>query len=207
MAPMFRHLSHDMARNVLREQQRGCGSHIPPTTNWYCWQSHQGAEFVALFELGRQGFITYLPMFCDRKRAPARRNGRAIVLPPPILPLFPGYGFVAFDPAADQWRRIVSTRGIRRLFGAHPERPLPVPRGIVEGFIRQSGPDGYADDDKPLPKLQRLRKGAQVRVMDGAFEGFAGICQMSADHRVRVLLEVFGRPTSVEMPRHAVEAA
>lgn len=203
MAPAFRHLSDELGRRVLRAQQ--CGSYVSPSTRWYCWQSHPGAEFLALLELNRQGFATHLPLFCDRQRHALRRGGRVTASPPPILPLFPGYGFVAFDIGADRWRAVASTRGVKRLFGSAPERPSPVPRGMVEKLIGEQGPDGYRDDGRAAARLPSIPTGAAVRITEGPFEGFVGICGLSADRRVQVLLDVMGSRSQLSLARGAVE--
>ena len=200
MAPAFRHLSNDLALAVLRAQR--CGSHLTPDTRWYCWQSHPGMELVALLDLTRQGFGAKLPLVCDRHRPPARRNGHVIVLPPPIVPLFPGYGFVPFDIKADRWRSIPSTRGVRRLFSFSSERPQPAPVGVVEAILARHGPNGYQDD---AAALDALPAGSTVRVTAGPFEAHLGrITEMTPDQRVKVLLSLFGRDTVVELARRQV---
>lgn len=199
MAPTFRYLSDEMAQTVLQAQQRGCGSHIPPHSRWYCFQAHAGAEYVAIAELGRQGFVTHVPMFVDRQRRPMR-NGKPLLQPPLILPLFPGYGFVAFDVGNDRWRSVCSTRGVKRLFQFSAERPMPVPTGVVEELTKRCCIEGYIDDDKPPHQFSKLKRGTKVRILDGAFEGLIGVCSLSSSQRVDLLLEIMGRhvPTTVE---------
>lgn len=201
MAPTFRYLSDELSASVLRAQQ--CGSHVSASARWYCWQSHPGAEFIALLELSRQGFVTHLPLFCDRHRPPVRVGGRMVRKPPPILPLFPGYGFVAFDMARDRWRCTASTRGVKQLFSYTPERPLPVPAGVVERLIWRCGTDGYIDDDKPVKGL--IEPGTPMKILDGPFTDFVGICQMSTERRVTLLVEIMGRSAPVEVERYAAQ--
>ncbi len=49
-------------------------------------------------------------------------------------PLFPGYLFLQLDVALPGagWRIAASRRGVHCLLGPTPERPMPVPVGIVE---------------------------------------------------------------------------
>ena len=46
-------------------------------------------------------------------------------------PFFPRYLFVGFDPHVDPWGAIRHTRGVCALIRHAPDRPTPVPVGVV----------------------------------------------------------------------------
>ncbi len=175
-----------------RDYALSCGSYCP---RWFIVRTHWGEEATAAEQIVKQGFTAYLP---EHVAGPARgaRSKRDNVVVDAAgnigrrLPLFPRYLFVYFDPDMDRWRPICSTRGVERLFGATPERPTPVPHGIVESLLE-------------LPEISAVFKppsleGKIVRVMNGGpWHQFQGICKWSSDKRVGVLMSVFGRDGSV----------
>jgi transcription antitermination factor NusG len=78
-----------------------------------------------------------------------------------------------------------------------PERPTPVPEGVIEELM-----------DRPeitaLFKPTSLR-GKKLRVESGPWNMFEGVCEWSTEKRVGVLLSVFGRPaTVIDMDRKNV---
>lgn len=167
----------------------GCGSNSGP--RWYCIQARQHLAAAAERRLRDQGFTVFLPRF-----ATGPLSAEVVKL------LFPGYMFARFDVTKDQWRRIWGTYGVSRVMGANPEHPQAVPVGVVEALIAKCRPDGVIDDRVALPSLV----GMTLRVTGGAFAGFEGVCQMSTDDRVRLLLTMLGRDVPVEALRAEVEA-
>lgn len=203
-SPMFRYLAAETGRAVLRHQH--CGRYsLGPDHRWFCVNTHPGQELLAVADLHRQGYQAYLPLFVERKRTFTQvRYGRPA--DPVIRPLFPAYLFVPFDRSEERWSPINLTRGVKRIFGSSPSMPTPVPAGIVEALIERSGGDGYRDDEKTVSGFPVITAGTPVRVSDGPMTSFEGICQMSDGDRVRVLLNLFGRPTPVTLARSVVEA-
>ena len=78
---------------------------------WAVVNTHVHKVSLALRNLDRQGFMAYCPMMAKRIRH-ARKFSEV------YRPLFPGYVFVALNPAKDQWRPILSTFGVRNSLGA-----------------------------------------------------------------------------------------
>lgn len=180
----------------------GAGLRLAPTPSgsrsgprWFCAATRSHEEFRALNELEAQKFPTYLPLHLDRSPKKPER----------IVPLFPGYLFVSFDPNVDQWRCIASTRGIWAILGDTPEKPKPIPHGVVEKFIERTSARRIVDDPGQARDVI-YQKGDLLRVAGGAFKEFEGVCLMSTKDRVKVLLSLFGRPTEVQVPVNLVEA-
>lgn len=162
---------------------------------WYCAQTHWSSGLVALDGLVRQGFAAFLPRI--ERELPDRTRV--------LSAMFPGYLFVRFDRDQDHWRPIASTTGIRRLFGVSPELPVPVPPGVVEALIGRATRDS-AVRFEPHPSLLPILPGTPIRVAEGPFADFEGICRMSGGGRVKVLIEIMGREVAFHLPRRAVEA-
>lgn len=179
------------------EDAMPCGSN---STRWHVVHTNTRAEYRALIDLAGMGFRAYLPMHMHYSRPkklgePTRAE---------VLPLFPRYMFVAFDPLRDQWRRIFSARGVAFLFTTMGEKPVPVPRGVVER-IQSKGRAGDGVIDERAEAFPTVTAGETYRVLDGPFAGFEGLCALSEGKRVRLLLDMLGSKREVEFTRGELE--
>lgn len=154
---------------------------------WFLAQLKPNCAAIAEKNLKRQGFVTFLPLEEETRR----RGGKFVTA---TRPLFPGYIFVAFDPARGHWRAINATQGITRLvsFGS---MPAPVPMELVSQLILRCDVDG-----KLLPtKVQTLVPGDHVRLRTGPFADFvAEVERIAPDQRVWVLIDLLGSPTRMQ---------
>jgi len=72
------------------------------SSSWYAVKIRQSSERIAVANLERQGFRSFLPVHLKTVRhARQFRTVRA--------PLFPGYLFVFLDLARDRWRAVNGT--------------------------------------------------------------------------------------------------
>ena len=107
------------------------------------------------------------------------------------MPLFPGYIFVALNPATGQWRPVNSTYGITRLVSFGQE-PTPVPLTLISQLMLRCDSSG-----KLLPP-RLLKPGVQVRITSGPFAEFvAEVEALAPNRRVFVLMELMGGQTRV----------
>jgi transcriptional antiterminator RfaH len=148
---------------------------------------------VALRELGNQGFGTFVPLVTEVRARQAAQ-----------VPAFPGYVFIRFDLARDRWRAIAGTYGMRRLFGATPERPTPVREREMAALLAEGW--GKPMDDAGLARVFDV--GAEVQVVDPAspWHGQVGICQLSEGQRITLLMSLFGRSVRVQWDARQVQA-
>ena len=128
--------------------------------SWYLAQLKPNGSTIARRNLERQGFEVFLPMENSVRRQGSRFETR-------LRPLFPGYCFVAFNPARGGWRRINGTYGVARLvqFG---EQPSEVPRTLVEGLIKRCDAEGR------LQPPATVAPGDTVQFRHAPFAGFVG---------------------------------
>jgi len=171
-----------------------CGS--LPDARWFCASVGPGREGLARDRLEGLGFGAFLPVVTRRVRH-ARQTWIA------ARPLFPRYLFLRFDARRDAWKRAYTLGLGVRIFGASPERPTPLPAGLVEGWIAE----GF---DRPIgrdlaPDL--IAAGAEVRLTDGPFCDSLGVCLWDDGRRVRVLLSLLGRQVQAEVARERVARA
>eukprot|EP00657_Telonema_sp_P-1_P000536 TRINITY_DN11027_c0_g1_i1.p1 TRINITY_DN11027_c0_g1~~TRINITY_DN11027_c0_g1_i1.p1 ORF type:complete len:157 (+),score=46.76 TRINITY_DN11027_c0_g1_i1:35-505(+) len=101
------------------------GSMADTETNviWFLAQLKPNCARIAVRNLERQGFRTFLPLHQQTIRRETRFANRT-------QPLFPGYLFVAVDAADGGWSAINGTQGVTRLVG-FGSRPAQVPNGPV----------------------------------------------------------------------------
>jgi transcriptional antiterminator RfaH len=148
---------------------------------WAVVHTQSRHEDMVCVQLARAEFEIYLPRIKLENR---------------ISPLFPGYLFVHI---VDRWYPVRWTRGVIGL--------LPIPAQLQEKTMtdirKREGRDGFVKLPSPA---NRLRKGQQVRITRGSFEGQIALCEgMSGRDRVRVLLNMLGQSVRVELSGHDLE--
>jgi transcriptional antiterminator RfaH len=165
---------------------------------WYVVYTQPRCEERALWHLSKQGFRCFLPKL-SKLRSHARR--KAMILEP----LFPRYLFARFDCSMTRWRAINGSRGVVQLLTQGPE-PIPVPQGVIERLVAETDAGGATS----LSALGVLWQGRKVRINDGVFAGQTAEIEAlpaSGSARVRLLLSLLGRTSSVELPACALEPA
>ncbi len=123
------------------------------------------------------------------------RNGKKVIVP---KKMFPGYLLVRCALDDEAWHVIKNTPNIVNFVGA-AGKPSPLSRREVERFL------GTPVDDEEQPKRTKARLeyelGETVRVKEGPFADFSGeVIEINEDQlKVKVLVNIFGRETPVEL--------
>jgi transcription termination/antitermination protein NusG len=114
---------------------------------------------------------------------------------------FPGYVLVEMELADDTWHLVRSTPKVTGFVGSGT-KPVALEPDQVDEIMRQM----EAGAEKPKPKSV-FQRGDKVRVIDGPFVNFQGVVDdMNPERgRMKVVVPVFGRPTSVELEYYQVE--
>ena len=114
--------------------------------------------------------------------------------------MFPGYLLVRCFLDDDSWYVIRNTPGVTGFVG-QGTRPSPLRRREVETFlaVKVEG-DEAAPARTARPRLE-YEMGETVRVKEGPFADFSGeIVEINEDQlKVKVLVNIFGRETPVEL--------
>lgn len=123
------------------------------------------------------------------------KNGKKVVVQKKV---FPGYLLVRCYLDDDSWYVIRNTPGVTGFVGAG-SKPTPLPRRDVESFL-QVKPEGEEVQKRSRPRLQ-YEMGETVRVKEGPFADFSGeVIEINPDQlKVKVLVNIFGRETPVEL--------
>lgn len=170
----------------------------------WCREEEQASEWLKRFRAEpylpkAQVAIKASDRLSRKQRIEARvRGGYRLVM----RPLFPGYLFIR--PAELE----VEIDSIPHVMGyLHSgEAPAHVSNTAIE-LIRSRETMGVVS----LAPVQTYEQGEQVRVSDGPFAGFNGIVEMVLDAtldslmRIRLLVDLFGRATPVELDFDQVE--
>src|SRR5215831_18486690 len=151
---------------------------------WYLVHTQPHSERKAALHLGVQGFKTHFPQIQKTIRhARQLRTVRA--------PLFPRYLFLILDLSRDRWLSVRSTIGVSSLFICE-DRPVPVPKGVVEALIARTNEANLTSFEVDLAT------GQTVRILSGPFADFVGTLErLDAAGRVRVLLTMMGSTVPV----------
>jgi transcriptional antiterminator NusG len=125
------------------------------------------------------------------------KNGKKVVVQKKV---FPGYLYVRCFLDDHSWDVIRNTPGVTGFVGTGG-KPLPLSRRDVEAALTVPEDDDEGTSTrKQRPKLE-YEVGESVRVKTGPFADFSGqIAEINEDQlKVKVLVNIFGRETPVEL--------
>lgn len=113
---------------------------------------------------------------------------------------FPGYIFVEMVMDERTWALVRATPKVTNFVGS--QRPSPVPAREIEQIRRQIAEGAI----KPKPMVT-FEEGDRVRVNQGPFANMVGTVSFinQEKQKIRALVLIFGRPTSVELEYGHVE--
>ena len=124
------------------------------------------------------------------------KNGKKVVVQKKV---FPGYLLVRCNLDDDSWYVVRNTPGVTGFVG-QGAKPSPLPRRDVEAFLQVKPEGEEVATRKGKPRLE-YEQGETVRVKEGPFADFSGeIVEINEDQlKVKVLVNIFGRETPVEL--------
>jgi transcriptional antiterminator NusG len=127
------------------------------------------------------------------------KNGKKVVVQKKV---YPGYLYVRCFLDDHSWDVIRNTPGVTGFVGTGG-KPVPLSRRDVEAALTIEEDDdveGAASTKRQRPKLE-YEVGESVRVKTGPFADFSGqIAEINEDQlKVKVLVNIFGRETPVEL--------
>lgn len=214
-------------RQIKLEAMRATEGKNP---RWHVVHSAAESDKHVLDWLGPEHFAydLYYPRVRELRPKPKRqqsqkeRRSRFQVMREVLVPFFPRYFFVRFDPAGSLWREHFKFAGVGGML-CHGGHPAPLDERIID-LIRGREVGGAIPGVIPVHQLFRFQVGDKVRINDGPFDGFDGtidkfmgtdvdtqtgnpIGRLDAMVRIVVLSSLFGRRTPVELEINQIEAA
>jgi len=165
---------------------------------WYVVHSYSGYENKVKANLGTRIKSMHMEYSIFDIEIPMEdvveiKAGRKITVP---RKQFPGYILVRMYMDDDSWGAVRNTPGVTGFVGSGT-KPTPLSRREVERILGVR-----KDEEKKAPRFKPdWEVGETVRVLDGPFAEFNGIIEdFNVDRsKVRVLVDIFGRETPVEL--------
>lgn len=175
--------------------------------SWYAVAVYR--EYRTRDELADMGLEIWLPECIVEKtlrRAIVKSKG----------PLFPGYLFVRVRMDAYWQEEIESARGVYEIVcGRESDRPLALNEaelGKLQADIARSGGrilirDGRVARGYDYEERAPFAVGQSLRITEGPFASHNAIYEApAATDRIKVLLDIMGRPTVISVDEASVEA-
>lgn len=162
---------------------------------WYSIHTYAGYEEnvaqalrqrIESFDMGDKIFNVLVPI---EKRIKFKGGKRQIVKEK----MFPGYVLVEMIVTDDSWYVVRNTPGVTGFVGSG-NIPTPISEKEMEIIFKRM------QIEEPKYKID-LSVGSPVKIIDGPFKGFEGkVISIDEDKgRVKILINVFGRETPVDL--------
>ncbi len=130
------------------------------------------------------------------EREQATRSGKRVLVDKKV---FPGYILVQMNLTDDTFKLVKSTSGVTG-FVQSGNRPIPLEDSEVQRILRK------LEESHEAPKVA-YNKADIIRVIEGPFIDYTGkIEEVNAEReKLKVLINIFGRETPVELDFNQVE--
>jgi transcriptional antiterminator NusG len=170
--------------------------------SWYAVHTIAGHENKVKDVLTRRAQVEGLwdldifEVLIPTEREMQTRNGKRYELDRKV---FPGYILVQMSLTDDTFKLVKSTSGVTG-FVQSGNKPVPLEEYEVRRIMTN------LESSKETPKVS-WNKGDAIRVVEGPFSDFTGkIEEVNADReKLKVLINIFGRDTPVELDFNQVE--
>ncbi|CAM5785084.1 transcription termination/antitermination NusG family protein [Castellaniella caeni] len=179
-------------------------------TVWYVAHTKPRQEAVALQQLQRQDFEVYLPLFKIYKKprkaaaarvasAPGRTAARSGPSPATAVlavhePMFPRYLFVRPTRPTQSLSVVRSTLGVSRLvmFGQQPAT-------LADAAVQRIRQAETLRETAPLDAISPFQPGMTVQIQNSPLAGVQALVHAVSKDRVTLLLNILGRPQTVQV--------
>ena len=169
----------------------------------------------------RVGWEFYMPKCKELRAIPLRRlspKQRKSALPvrrPVDVPLFPRYPFIRCnlnDPLRHEIFDILGIQGLICSDGIGKPQPHVIKQSVIDAF-KGNEVEGSIPYGTTMEQIH-YKIGELVRINAGPFASFNGIVEkladkpigsLDADDRIKLLVDLFGHPTSVELSLSDIE--
>lgn len=170
---------------MVRDQE--CGRY--PAPRWHVVQAEPGAESLAAQSILDLGFQRFLPLVRIAHPSTPKRPRRT-----ENVPAFRGYVFALWSEG-ERWQDIKRARGVASILHrlGEPECPAPVSSRFMDSLLKVASAQGVLEDGRSDPAiLPPVDAGREVVVIHGPLAGQRGICEMSGEQRIAILLAATG---------------
>lgn len=170
------------------------------TMRWYAVHTLSGSEDRAMKALAQR-----IEMY-----ALGDRFGRLLVPSETVIDpktkrkitrrFYPGYMLVELVLDKETWHLVTNTPKVMGFVGGS-RNPPPVPNSEVQRITKM-----LEEEDEPRPVLD-FEVGEEVRLTEGRYASMRGVVEEinEARGKLRVVINMFGRPVPTELSFHQVE--
>lgn len=146
---------------------------------WYVAKIKPNSYYIAIQNLERQGFKTFLP----KMKITERKRNKFVVKSTYV---FPGYIFVYFDKNDPSWTKINSTYGVSKIL-AFNNKPSEIQSDLILALKNKYEINSNSTYEG------NLKKGDSIKFYMGPFADFIGrIENIEENDRIWVILEGMG---------------
>lgn len=174
---------------------------LPREKNWYVIHTYSGYEDAVAKSLRKRKESLGMEdkifqVLVPKEKKVELKDGQKETVEDKI---FPGYVLVQMIVTDDSWYVVRNTPNVTGFVGSGTT-PVPVSEEEVESLKKRMGAK------EPEYKIE-VEEGDPVKITDGPFEGFDGkVDEVDEDKgKVKVLVDMFGRDTPVELESLQVE--
>ena len=159
--------------------------------DWYVIYSKPHKEEQAQFHLGLKGVETFFPRL--HLPGPVEKKKR-------LIPLFPNYLFACIH-LPTEYHSVIWAPGVKKIV-CFSDTPVPIEDNVIR-FLQQN-----ADDKGVIQARSQLRRGQEIEVTGGPFNGLMGIIQDPPDARgrIKILLKLLSRQITVKLGIEFIKA-
>ena len=159
--------------------------------DWYVIYSKPHKEEQAQFHLGHKGVESFFPRL--QLPGPPDKKKR-------LVPLFPNYLFARIH-LPTEYHYVIWAPGVKKIV-SFSDTPVPIESNVIR-FLQQN-----ADDRGVIQAQSRLRRGQEIEVTGGPFNGLMGIIQDPPDPRgrIKILLRLLSRQITVKLGVEFIKA-
>lgn len=174
--------------------------------NWYAIHTFSGYENRIRTQIEHRVQVEGLrdkvaQVLIPQKKATEIKNGKKNQV---MRNLMPGYVFIEMEPDDEVFSLIQKIHGVSTFLGAeYGEQPAPLSQAEVEGLF-----DSIEERPDRPKTIISYNVNDQVKVIEGPFANFMGTVEQVDQEKgkLKVMVSIFGRPTSVELDVLQVES-
>ena len=159
--------------------------------DWYVIYSKARKEEQAQFHLGLKGVESFFPRL--QLPGPPEKKKR-------LVPLFPNYLFARIH-LSTEYHYVIWAPGVKKIV-SFSDTPVPIEDNVIR-FLQQN-----ADDTGVIQARSQFRRGQEIEVTGGPFNGLLGIIQDPPDAkgRIKILLKLLSRQITVKLGVEFIKA-
>jgi len=173
--------------------------------NWYAIHTFSGYENRIRTQIEHRVQVEGLrdkvaQVLIPQKKAVEIKNGKKSEI---MRNIMPGYVFIQMEPNDEVFSLVQKIQGVSAFLGGEfGEQPTPLSQTEVDSLL-----DSIEErPDRPKTTIS-YRVNDQVKVIEGPFANFVGTVEQVDQEKgkLKVMVSIFGRPTSVELDVLQVE--